>query len=51
MKDNHNKSLQSCQNIFKIAQRKIASLQGDKQLIQQEFELINKVKMLPIESN
>lgn len=49
--NNHNKSLQSCQNIFKIAQRKIASLQGDKQFVQQEFELINKVKMLPIESS
>ena len=47
----HNKSLQSCQNIFEIAQRKIASLQGDNKLIQQEFELINKVKMLPIESS
>ena len=49
--NSHNKSLQSCQNIFKIAQRKIASLQGDNQLIQQKFELEDKVKMLQTRSN
>ena len=45
--NSHNKSLQSCQNIFKIAQRKVASLQGDKKFTQQEFEL-GKIKMLQI---
>ena len=49
--NSHNKSLQSCQNIFKIAQRKIASLQDDSKFVQQEFELRNKVKMLQIGSN
>ena len=49
--NNHNKSLQSCQNIFKIAQRKIASLQNDNKFVQQEFELRNKVKMLQIRPN
>lgn len=49
--NSHNKSLQSCQNIFKVAQRKIASLQGDNKFVQQEFELGNKVKMLQIRSS
>ena len=48
--NSHNKSLQSCQNIFKIAQRKIASLQDDNKFIQQELDL-GKVKMLQIESS
>lgn len=48
--NSHNKSLQSCQNIFKIAQKKVASLQNDRKFIQQEFEL-RKVKMLHIKSS
>ena len=48
--NSHNKSLQSCQNIFKIAQRKVALLQHDRKFIQQEFDL-GKVKMLPVRSN
>lgn len=48
--NSNNKSLQSCQNIFRIAQKKVALLQNDKKLIQQEFEL-RKVKMLQIKSS
>ena len=48
--NSNNKSLQSCQNIFRIAQKKVASLQNDKKNIQQEFEL-RKVKMLQIRSS
>lgn len=49
--NSHNKSLQSCQNIFKIAQRKIALLQGENKFMQQELELGNRVKMLQIRSS
>lgn len=49
--NSHNKSLQSCQNIFKIAQRKIASIQDDSKFMHPEFDLRNKVKMLQIGSS
>ena len=46
-----NKSLQACQNIFKIAQRKIHSLQGENEFVRQEYQLKSQVKMLQIGSN
>ncbi|MDJ0592117.1 MAG: hypothetical protein QNJ72_19355 [Pleurocapsa sp. MO_226.B13] len=47
--DNNNKSLQSCQNLFKKAQRRIHLLQTENKFLRQEnVELYNKVKMLRI---
>lgn len=47
--DRNNKSLQSCQNLFKKAQRKINLLQSENKFLRQEnVELYNKVKMLRV---
>lgn len=47
--DNNNKSLQSCQNIFQKAQRKIHLLQAENKFLRREnLELYNKTKMLRV---
>ena len=47
--DNNSKSLQSCQNIFKKAQRKIALLQAENKFLRNEnVDLYNKTKMLRV---
>ncbi|WP_019509069.1 hypothetical protein [Pleurocapsa sp. PCC 7319] len=47
--DNHNKSLQSCQNLFKKAQKQIILLQCENKLLQQEnANLQSKMKMLRV---
>ena len=47
--DNNSKSLQSCQNIFKKAQKKIQLLQAENKFLRQEnVDLYNKTKMLRV---
>jgi predicted RNase H-like nuclease (RuvC/YqgF family) len=47
--DHNNKSLQSCQNIFKKAQRKINLLQAENKFLRQEnLDLYNQAKMLRV---
>ena len=47
--DNNSKSLQSCQNIFKKAQKKIKLLQAENKFLRQEnIDLYNKTKMLRV---
>ena len=47
--DNNNKSLQSCQNLFKKAQRRIHLLQQENKFLKQEnIDLYNKTKMLRV---
>ena len=47
--DKNTKSIQSCQNIFKKAQRKIQLLQAENKFLRQEnLDLYNKAKMLRI---
>ena len=47
--DSKNKSLQSCQNLFKKAQRKIDLLQTENKFLRQEnVDLCNKTKMLRV---
>jgi chromosome segregation ATPase len=47
--DHNNKSLQSCQNIFKKAQRKINLLQAENKFLRQEnLDLYHKAKMLRV---
>lgn len=47
--DNNSKSLQSCQNIFRKAQKKISSLQAENKFLRQEnIDLYNQAKMLRV---
>ena len=47
--DNNSKSLQSCQNIFKKAQKKIALLQAENKFLRNEnVDLYNKTKVLRV---
>jgi len=48
--DNSNKSLQSCQNLFKKAQRRINLLQQENKFLRKEnIEIYSKTKMLNVE--
>jgi predicted RNase H-like nuclease (RuvC/YqgF family) len=46
--DSQNKSLQTCKNIFIKAQNKINLLQGDRQMLEQNIEIQDKIKLLKI---
>lgn len=47
--DNNSKSLQSCQNIFRMAQKKISLLQTENKFLRQEnIDLYNQAKMLRV---
>jgi hypothetical protein len=46
-----NKSLQACLNIFRKAQEKFYSIQDGNQFVQQELNLSNNLKVLPIRSS